>query len=256
MRFIAPQGYFARPYSQLASAYDATLGIPNFIGTRATFERLVKRYDILFHSAAAVGCGTGLFACYLNQCWGVPVFAVDRSPEMLDVARCNCTSPNVSFLLQDIRCLRLPCSVDLITANFDTMNHLLTGLDLKLAFRRIWENLRPRGHFIFDLITPCQPLRGNRNYGRKLGAPHHDAWQHIRWSPAKNILSIFVIMRSPSSNISTLEAHRERAYSPVESSRWLTDAGFMIREILDAVTLRMATGCPQRIIVIARRGPA
>jgi len=164
--------------------------------------------------------------------------------------------PNVSFLLQDIRCLRLPCSVDLITANFDTMNHLLTGLDLKLAFRRIWENLRPRGHFIFDLITPCQPLRGNRNYGRKLGAPHHDAWQHIRWSPAKNILSIFVIMRSPSSNISTLEAHRERAYSPVESSRWLTDAGFMIREILDAVTLRMATGCPQRIIVIARRGPA
>ena len=118
MRFIAPQRYFAPPYSQLASAYDIALGIPNFIGTRAAFERLVRRYDILSHSAADVGCGTGLFACYLNQCWGVPVFAVDRSPEMLDVARCNCTSPNVSFLLQDIRCLRLPCSVDLITANF------------------------------------------------------------------------------------------------------------------------------------------
>jgi len=97
-RFIAPQRYFAPPYSQLASAYDATLGMPNFIGTRAAFERLVKRYDIRFRSAAGVGCGTGLFACYLNQCWNVPVFGVDRSPEMLAVARCNCTRPECFFL--------------------------------------------------------------------------------------------------------------------------------------------------------------
>jgi hypothetical protein len=34
------------------------------------------------------------------------------------------------------------------------------------------------------------------------------------------------------------------------------DAGFIIRGVHDAVTLRMATGCPQRIIVIARRTPA
>jgi ubiquinone/menaquinone biosynthesis C-methylase UbiE len=97
-RFIAPQRYFAPPYSQLASAYDATLGIANFIATRAAFERLVERYDIVFHSAADVGCGSGLFACYLNQCWNVPVFGVDRSPEMLAVARCNCTRPECFFL--------------------------------------------------------------------------------------------------------------------------------------------------------------
>ena len=121
MEFIAPQRYFARPYSQLAPAYDSALGIPNFIGTRAAFERLVRRYDIRFRSAADIGCGTGLFACYLSQCWGVPVFGVDRSPEMLAVATRNCTSSNVCLLQQDIRCLRLPCPVDLITANFDTM---------------------------------------------------------------------------------------------------------------------------------------
>jgi hypothetical protein len=54
-----------------------------------------------------------------------------------------------------IRCLRLPYPVDLITANLDTMNHLLTEFDLRLTFRRIWENLRPGAHFIFDLITPA-----------------------------------------------------------------------------------------------------
>lgn len=255
MEFIAPQRYFARPYSQLASTYDIALGIPNFIGTRAAFERLVRRYDIRFRSAADIGCGTGLFACYLSQCWGVPVFGVDRSPEMLAVATRNCTSSNVCLLQQDIRCLRLPYPVDLITANFDTMNHLLTELDLRFAFRRIWENLRPGGHFIFDLITPCQPLGGAQTYIRRLGSGRRRAAQHIRWNPWQRILSIFVVMDSPSSKVSTLEAHRERAYSPAEVGGWLMNGGFLIRAVHDAVTLRMATGCPQRVIVIARKKP-
>jgi SAM-dependent methyltransferase len=246
---------FARPYSQLAPAYDKALGIANFIGTRAAFERLVRRYDIRFRSAADVGCGTGLFARYLRQRWGVPVFGVDRSPEMLQVALQNCPDKSVCFLQQDIRCLRLPYPVDLITANFDTMNHLLTEPDLRLAFRRIAENLRPGGHFIFDLITPCQPLGGGRNYSRRLRSRHCDARQHIRWNPRQRILSIFVVMDSRSSKVSTVEAHRERAYSTLEVGRWLMDAGFIIRGVHDAATLRMATDCPPRIIVIARKRP-
>jgi hypothetical protein len=56
----------------------------------------------------------------------------------------------------------------------------LTELDLRLAFRRIWENLRPGGHFIFDLITPCQPLSGAQTYIRRLGSGRRRAEQHIR----------------------------------------------------------------------------
>jgi SAM-dependent methyltransferase len=245
--------YFAQPYSRLAATYDTALGISNFIGTRAVFEVLVRRNGIQFRSAADVGCGTGLFACYLSQCWGVPVFGVDRSPEMLAVATRNCSSANVCLLQQDIRCLRLPYPVDLITANFDTMNHLLTEFDLRLAFRRIWENLRPGGHFIFDLITPCQTLGGAQTYIRRLASGRHKVSQHIRWNPWHKILSIFVVMDSPSSKVSTLEAHRERAYSPVEVGRWLMDTGFVMRGVHDAATLRMATGCPERIIVVARK---
>jgi SAM-dependent methyltransferase len=243
---------FARPYSQLAPVYDNALGIPNFIGTRAAFERLVRRYDLRFRSAADVGCGTGLFARYLSQCWGVPVFGVDRSPEMLRVALQNCPDNRVSFLLQDIRCLCLPHPVDLITANFDTVNHLLTEFDLKLAFRRIGENLRPGGYFIFDFITPCQPLGSARTHIRHLGS-ERKAVQRIRWDPRQKILSISVVIGSPFSRVSTLEAHHERAYSPVKVGRCLMDAGFVIRGMHDAATLRIATGCPPRIIVIARK---
>jgi SAM-dependent methyltransferase len=252
IEFIASQPRFARPYSELAPAYDAALGISNFIGTRTAFETLVRRYGIRFRSAADIGCGTGLFADYLNRSWGVPVFGVDRSPEMLQVAIQNCPDKRVCFLLQDIRCLCLPHRVDLITANFDTVNHLLTEFDLKLAFQRIGENLRPGGYFIFDLITPCQPLGGARTYIRRLGS-ERKAVQRIRWDPRQKILSISVVIGSPYSRVSTLEAHHERAYSPVKVGRCLMDAGFVIRGMHDAATLRIATGCPPRIIVIARK---
>lgn len=245
--------YFVRPYSRLAPAYDRALGISNFIGTRAAFEALIRRYGIGFRSAADIGCGTGLFAAYLHRHWGVPVFGVDRSPEMLQVAIQNCPDERIRLLLQDMRFLRLPYQVDLITANFDTMNHLLNGADLKSAFQRIGENLRPGGHFIFDLITPCQLLGSGRIYTRRLSSGDCNAVQRIRWNPAQKMLSIVVILRSPFSRTRMLEAHRERAYSPGEVGRWLLDAGFILRGVHDAATLRIATGCPQRIIVVARK---
>jgi SAM-dependent methyltransferase len=251
--FIVPERYFARPYSGLAASYDTALGIQTFIGTRAAFERLVRLYGIQFRSAADIGCGTGLFACYLNRCWGVPVFGVDRSPEMLEVATRNGAGSNVCFIQQDIRCLRLPSSVDLITANFDTMNHLITGQELRMALRRIWENLTSGGHFIFDLITPCQPLAATQTYTRRLGSGRRKAVQRIRWNPRRKILSISVITVSPSSTVPTFEAHHERAYAPAEVGRWLMDGGFLIRGVHDATTLRIASGCPQRVIVIARK---
>lgn len=109
-------------------------------------------------------------------------------------------------------------------------------------FARPYSELAPR----YDTALGISNFIGTRA-GRRRAA------QHIRWNPWQRILSIFVVMDSPSSKVSTLEAHRERAYSPAEVGRWLMDGGFLIRAVHDAITLRMATGCPQRVIVVARK---
>jgi SAM-dependent methyltransferase len=208
-----------------------------------------------FRSAADLGCGTGLFARYLSCCWGIPVFAVDISAEMLRVAAHNCAGANVCLLRQDIRRMHLPHPVDLVTANFDTLNHLVGDSDLRLAFRRISTNLRPGGHVFFDLVTPCQPLGGGRTYIRRLRAASRQVLQQIRWDHQRRLLSIVVILRSPGSPLSTMEVHQERSYSPADVGRWLRDAGLVIRGVHDAATLRMATGCPPRIVVLAQKRP-
>jgi SAM-dependent methyltransferase len=242
----------ALPYSRFAEDYDATIGIPFFCQFRNAFEKLVTRYGIRFRSAADIGCGTGLFARHLKTSRGVAVFAVDVSNPMLRMAAQNCCGTNVILLRQDIRRLRLPRKVDLITANFDTLNHLLSAEDLRQAMRGICENLNPGGHFIFDVITNCLPFR-RRSYVRQIRHQYRRVTQTVRTDPFRKLISIFVSIRSPNMLKPIIERHCERAYAPAELGTALHEAGFTIRGVHDATNSDAASGCPERIIVVARR---
>lgn len=240
----------SRPYGHLAAAYDNAFGIPFFRGTRIAFERLVRRYGIRFSSVADLGCGTGLFAHYLSERWAVPVIGVDRSDRMLFEAARRCRDSEVVLLCQDIRRLRLPYPVDLITANFDTLNHLLTPRDLCTAMRRVALNLRPGGHFLFDFVTDCQPLREFRT---RLQHERGGVRQCIRWDPSSRILRVSIVVQSTHGGAPTVELHHERAYAPSEVAQCLFRAGFRIRGVLDATTLRPANRCAARVIVVAQK---
>jgi SAM-dependent methyltransferase len=242
-----------RPYSLLADAYDDIVGRNYFSLVRDAFERIVARHRIGFRSAADLGCGTGLFARYLNALWRVPVFGVDLSPAMLRIAAANCRGAKVTLLRQDIRRLLLPRRVDLVTANFDTVNHLVGERDLPRLFRRVFHHLHPGGHFIFDFITPCNPPDGVTVHFRRSEDGRKSVAQKIRWVPGRRMFVYQIVFREPGSPCSRVEVHRERAYSPREVAAWLMDAGFVLREVLDAATLRRAGACPPRIIVVAHK---
>jgi SAM-dependent methyltransferase len=238
-------------YSRLPAVYDATLGVPWFRHARRVFERLVSGFGIRFNRAADVGCGTGLFARYLHRRWRVPVFAIDRSPEMLDIARAGCGEAPVRFVLQDVRRLRLPQPVDLITAHYDMINHLTEPCDVRAFFSRVWENLRPGGHFLFDTLTPRQALPPTRVYVRRL-LSRPRVLQVVRWNPLRRLLRIDVV-HGTSVPLATVERHWERAYSPVELVRWLRATGFRVRAVLDAQTLRIAGPEAARVYVLTER---
>jgi SAM-dependent methyltransferase len=245
-----------RAYSRIAQVYDCTIGVPFFLRVREAFEELVRRYGIRFCSAADIGCGTGLFACYLNECWGVPVYAVDKSPAMLCQARRNCRSAGVCFLQQDVRCLTLPSRVDLITANFDMLNHLRTAADLRSAFNRVAGNLRPGGHFYFDILTSCQPLDGYRVYVRNYCRVRSWLQQRVRWEPHRRLLHVRAVLRRAGSCAPVVEQITERAFSATELGKLLAGSAFVIRGVHDEATLRTAVDCPARIIVVAQKAVA
>ena len=141
------------PYQELAAHYDELLGEQSFRKMREAFEWIVGRYGLRFRSAVDVGCGTGTFVEYLLRTGVDPVWGVDRSPEMLAHAVARNRKNAAQFLLQDLRELRLPERVDLLTCQFETLNYLLTGADLHTAFAGFARALTPRGFAVFDVAA-------------------------------------------------------------------------------------------------------
>jgi SAM-dependent methyltransferase len=241
------------PYRSLAADYDDALGVRFFVRVRTAFERLQRRYGFVFRSAADIGCGTGLFACYLARRWRVPVFAVDRSPEMLDRAVQNCRGERITFLQQDLRQLRLPHPVDLITANYDVLNHVVAPSDVRCTFHRIRENLTPGGHFYFDIITPCLGLSA-RTWASLISPSVRGLVQQLLfWEPDRCLLHINVVNRRFDRSTWNVERHVERAYQPWQMSRWLTEAGFVLRAVHDEATLKSAQHCTPRLLFLVQR---
>lgn len=250
----APPPDRAPPYSLLAPSYDLAVGLRDFSQARRAFERLVSALGLRFRSAVDLGCGTGLFACYLARRWCVPVIGVDRSPAMLAVARGRCRDPRVTFLLQDLRALRLPCPVELATANTFTLNHLMSAGELLGAFRRVAAALRPGGHLVFDLITDRQPWRPGRWHRQRLRLPGGELDHRLRWDPGPRLLRIEVVHRWWGGPPPRLELYVGRGWSPVQVGELLRRAGLGLRGVFEADgPLRLASAGAPRVLIVARR---
>lgn len=239
-----------------AAVYDRTVGNGYFARARQRFEPVMAAHRARFSSAADIGCGTGLFACYLRDRWGVPVFAVDRSAGMLAEARARCAErPGVTLFQQDARTLRLPRQVDLITANFDMLNHLPRYEDLDSTVKSVAANLARGGWFYFDLLTPCLPLAGFDAIVRRVQMPGVTFEQRAVWLPRSRLIGVQARIRTRrgTSSCQMAEWHIERAYGVEEIGRVLREARLITRGVYDEATLGPARGCPPRLIILAQK---
>jgi len=244
----------ASPYAALAAAYDTTIGRPVFERTRALFETLARRFRLEFDDAVDLGCGTGLFCRYLALRWGVPVTGVDLSPSMLRIAARNCRGLPVRLCQADISRLHLASPADLITCNFDTLNHLTRPQDARAAITRAAAHLRPGGAFFFDFLTPAIGLPPNKPVRRTALSRRCRLTQILRWSAPDNMLSVRIILEQKGAKTRT-ESHFERLYPPAQVFRWLASSGLRPVCALDAESPSIARppAAAARIVVLARR---
>jgi len=119
-----------RPYRLLAQYYDP-LFAPYSAWSRRVRRRLLG--DILprVRSACDVCCGTGTTALEFAS-RGIKVYALDLSPTMCRLARAKARRAGapVTVTRGDVRTFRLPQPVDLITCEFDAVNHVPQKSDL------------------------------------------------------------------------------------------------------------------------------
>jgi len=126
-----------------------------------------------------LGCGSGSFTRELARS-GADVIAIDVSPELLEIARANCSAPNVRYEIQNAYSLSYP------EARFDSVvgSSVLHHLEIKEALCDVYRVLRAAGTIYFtepNMLNPQIAIQKNIPWiKRKLGdSPDETAF--FRW---------------------------------------------------------------------------
>lgn len=93
-------------------------------------------------------CGTGQLAKVLTE-KSYSVMGIDGSAKMLQYARKN--APTAKFILGDARTLKLSAEYDAVFSTFDSLNHVMTLMELEQVFKNVFKCLTNGGIFIFDM---------------------------------------------------------------------------------------------------------
>jgi SAM-dependent methyltransferase len=126
-----------------------------------------------------LGCGTGYFTRELSRS-GADIFAIDVSPELLEIARDNYSAPNVHYQTENAYALSYS------DAAFDSVvgSSVLHHLEVEEALRNIYRVLKPGGTIFFtepNMLNPQIAAQKNVPWiKRKLGdSPDETAF--FRW---------------------------------------------------------------------------
>lgn len=153
LEYSAVRATAKAPYSVLARYYDR-LFTPHGRFFRRARRRVLQKVLQRARAVCDLACGTGTTGLEFAR-RGLRVFAVDASPVMCRLAHRKARRSRlpVRVMRADMRTFHLPETVDLVTCEFDAINHVPRRADFERAARAVNRALRPGGYFYFDVNT-------------------------------------------------------------------------------------------------------
>lgn len=246
-------------YDILARRYDELNGAVDYPALAAYLAEGCRRFGHPAGSVLDLCCGTGALALLLAEA-GLDVTALDRSAEMLSVARekarRSAAGQTVLFLCQDMRSFELYGTVDAVVSTLDSLNHLASPAELARVFSLVCNYLEYGGIFCFDLNTR---RKYERVYGQNDYILETDGlycgWQNDynnKSGRAEFALSVF---REREDGVYLREdaVQRERYFSDRAVKRALAAAGLELCGVFDAYTFDAPSPESERVCYFARR---
>src|SRR5215211_290037 len=126
-----------------------------------------------------LGCGTGSFTRELARS-GADVVAIDVSPDLLEIAKANCSVPNVQYQIQNAYALSYSEGV------FDSVvgSSVLHHLEIDKALGDIYRVLKPAGTIYFtepNMLNPQIAIQKNIPWIKQKLGDSPDETAFFRW---------------------------------------------------------------------------
>ncbi len=242
------------PYSSLAFCYDRLNADADYAGRAAYLTGRMQRYGVPDGALVLdLACGTGAITLLLAAA-GYDMIGIDRSPDMLAVARSKPNGADILWLCQDMRAFELYGTVSAVVCCLDSLNYLTGLAGMKKCLSLVHNYLDPGGLFLFDVNTPYKfrHVYGNEHY--VLEAPGVFCGWKNRFD-AKSGLCDFelTIFSEENGRWRRFDEHqRERCWSPKTLNALLDDAGFERLETTGDRNGRVPSETDERLYYVCR----
>ncbi|MCK4784400.1 MAG: class I SAM-dependent methyltransferase [Desulfobacteraceae bacterium] len=156
--YEAPIVSSAIGYDPIASVFDYLMGddfcniaFPHLAGTigyHFSGKKTIKHLDL--------ACGTGTFIERLARLRSTKSTGIDSSQAMIAIAKRKLaqTGAEAKLLKGDVLEKEFPRPVDIVTMNFDALNHLTKAEYWRFLFKKVYDVLADKGLFLFDVNLP------------------------------------------------------------------------------------------------------
>ena len=220
--------------SLYADIYDSVYRDKNYDKECSILRKLFDLYgDGCISSVLDLGCGTGNHALRLAA-QGYRVAGVDRSDEMLDIARVKAEEKSLPVALYhgDIKSVAIDQTFDAVILMFAVLGYQVTNDDLIQTLRNIRRHIRMGGLLIFDVWYGPAVL--SQKPGERVSVVEGEDTTIIRLSSGvldtlRHVCNVhFKVYKIEEGRLAgeATEVHRMRFFFPQEIAFFLESAGF------------------------------
>ena len=243
-------------YSAFARVYDDFMALP--YGDWAGLIRLLwQKHGFRPHSLLDLACGTGGLMQVFSQ-RGLDCIGIDKSPEMLAMARLKDRQSEGLYLCQDMRSFELYGTVDAVVCMCNSINYILDDDELVDVFKLVQNYLNPDGMFIFDINTEYlyRDVMADNVFSESMDSGAY-IWQNNYFEDDKiNQYNLELFIKEQGGLYSRhSELHLQRAYSLAEVKATLAAAKLdFLGAYAEPLELVTDEGRHEKLYICSRKG--
>ncbi len=203
-------------YREFANIYDELIYEDiNYDKVAEKIINLCTEHNINFEDYLDLACGTGNVSIKIAK-YFKSIYAVDLSDEMLNVAfeKFKKNKIKAKVICQNMCELSLNRKFDLITSVLDSTNYITDEDDLIGYLLNVYEHLKDKGIFIFDINSyyKLSTVLGNNIYTYSSDEVFY-TWENSFEDDIVNMFLTFFVKQDNNLYEKFEEEHFERAYS-------------------------------------------
>lgn len=229
-------------YNKFSKYYDIIYSKKKYYDEVLFINYLVKKNFLnnKKFSLLEFASGTGSHSVYFINL-GYKVIGVDISKDMVKLASNKC--PEAKYICHDMINFTSNNNFDVITLLFTSINYCITKKQLVVLFKNVFQLLKEKGVFIFDLgLTHIYRKSGSdifmENYiSKDLDIARISQWKPITLNRSKFEVTYTTIIKNKKGIIDfASDKHLLGAYSVTYISNLLKEIGFREVNLFDGFT--------------------